>query len=67
MKSWLLGSHPASGLSVAVQVEPYASLNLAQEPGTEILPDLCAGSAVGFSRHLEVEKPIEGWLLNGTH
>lgn len=57
------GPHP----TVAVQVEPYASLKLAQDPGTEILPDLCAGSAVGFSRHLEVEKQIKGWLLNGTH
>lgn len=53
--------------TVTVHTEPYASLKLALSPNTEILRDLCAGTQVGFSRHLDVEKEIKGWLLNGTH
>ncbi|CAO4153132.1 hypothetical protein [Methylorubrum extorquens] len=53
--------------TVTVRTEPYASLKLALSPDSEILRDLCAGTEVGFSRHLDVEKQIKGWLLNGTH
>ena len=59
----------ASGLAptVCVRTEPYASLKLALGPDTEILQDLCAGSLITFGRHLDVEKQIKGWLLNGSH
>jgi hypothetical protein len=57
------GTHP----TVGVRAEPYLSLKLALNPETEALRELCAGSQVSFSRHLDVEKQIKGWLLNGTH
>jgi hypothetical protein len=59
----------ASGTAptVCVRTEPYASLKLALGPDTEILQDLCAGSLITFGRHLDVEKQIKGWLLNGSH
>ncbi len=57
------GAHP----TVSVRTEPYASLRLGLGPDTEILRNLCAGSGIGFGRHLDVEKQIKGWLLNGTH
>ena len=53
--------------TVRVRVETYLSLKLALGPETEALRELCAGSQVEFSRHLDVEKEIKGWLLNGTH
>jgi hypothetical protein len=53
--------------TVAVRVEPYASLKLELKPRTEILRKLCGATQVTFSRHLDVEKQIKGWLLNGTH
>lgn len=52
---------------VRVCAEGYASLKLALRPATEPLVELCRGSMVEFSRHLEVEKQIKGWLLNGSH
>lgn len=57
------GAHP----TVRVRVEPYLSLKLALGPDTETLRELCTGTQVTFSRHLDVEKQIKGWLLNGTH
>lgn len=57
------GAHP----TVSVRTEPYASLKLALNPDTEVLTRLCAGSQITFGRHLDVEKQIKGWLLNGTH
>jgi hypothetical protein len=56
-----------SAPTVCVRTEPYASLKLALGPDTEVLRDLCAGSLITFGRHLEIEKQIKGWLLNGTH
>lgn len=56
-----------SAPTVCVRTEPYASLKLALCPDTEMLRDLCAGSLITFGRHLDVEKQIKGWLLNGTH
>jgi hypothetical protein len=52
---------------VCVRTEPYASLKLELSSTTESLQNLCAASAIEFSRHLDVEKQIKGWLLNGTH
>lgn len=52
---------------VCVRTEPYASLKLELTDRTEFLRDLCAGTGITFSRHLDVEKAIKGWLLNGTH
>lgn len=57
------GAHPVVG----VRTEPYASLKLELTERTEPLRTLCAGTAIEFSRHLDVEKQIKGWLLNGTH
>ncbi|MDB5647362.1 hypothetical protein [Methylobacterium sp.] len=57
------GPHPM----VRVHTEPYASLKLELTPGTEILQTLCGTSGISFSRHLDVEKQIKGWLLNGCH
>lgn len=56
-----------SAPTVSVRTEPYASLKLGVSPDTEILQDLCAGSLITFGRHLDVEKQIKGWLLNGSH
>ena len=42
-------------------------VKLALTPQTERLEEAVQGSRVEFSRHLEVEKEIKGWLLNGTH
>ena len=57
------GSFP----SVQVSAEEYASLKLELRPDTEGLVELCKGSQVEFSRHLEVEKQIKSWLVNGSH
>jgi mannitol-1-phosphate/altronate dehydrogenase len=57
------GSVPA----VQVRVEEYASLKLELHSDTEGLVELCNGSQVEFSRHLEVEKQIKSWLVNGSH
>lgn len=53
--------------TVLVRAEEYGSLKLQIGPETEALVDLCRGSRIEFSRHLDVEKKIKGWLLNGTH
>jgi hypothetical protein len=52
---------------VLVRAEEYGSLKLQVQPETEELIDVCSGSRIEFSRYLEVEKEIKGWLLNGTH
>ena len=57
------GAYP----TVCVRTEPYAALKLELKPETEVLPDLCAGNQITFSQHLDVEKQIKGWLLNGSH
>ena len=57
------GPHPA----VLARAERYGSLKLELCPGTEALPDILRGSRVEFGRHVETEKQIKNWLLNGTH
>ena len=61
------GTPPVNEPTVAVQAEEYGLLKLALEPETEGLKELLRGSRVEFSRHLDVEKEIKGWLLNGSH
>jgi hypothetical protein len=53
--------------TVLVRAEEYGSLKLQLAPETQSLVDLCRGSSIEFSKHLDVEKKIKGWLLNGTH
>jgi mannitol-1-phosphate/altronate dehydrogenase len=52
---------------VLVRAEDYGSVKLELTPDTEDLEDLCRGSRVEFSRHVDTEKQIKSWLLNGTH
>lgn len=61
------GAPPVAEPTVAVQAEEYGLLKLALTPQTERLAEAVHGSRVEFSRHLDVEKEIKGWLLNGTH
>jgi hypothetical protein len=53
--------------TVRVVAEEYGSLKLELSPRTEPLVELCRGSRVEFSRHVDVEKQIKSWLLNGSH
>ena len=53
--------------TVLVEAEEYGSLKLELCPNTEGLPELLRGSRTEFSRHLNVEKDIKSWLLNGSH
>jgi mannitol-1-phosphate/altronate dehydrogenase len=53
--------------TVLVRAEEYGSLKLELCPETEPLRELCRGSRVEFSQHLDVEKQIKSWLLNGAH
>ncbi len=57
------GEHP----TVVVRAEDYGSLKLELRPETEPLVEICRGSRVEFSRHVETEKQIKSWQLNGTH
>ena len=57
------GPHPA----VVVRAEDYGSLKLELRPETEDLVEICRGSRVEFSRHVDTEKQIKSWQLNGTH
>jgi hypothetical protein len=45
----------------------YGSLKLELNHTTEVLERLCRGSRVEFSRHVDVEKKIKSWLVNGSH
>jgi mannitol-1-phosphate/altronate dehydrogenase len=56
-----------STATVQVCAEEYASLKLELRSDTQALIELCAGSQIEFSRHLEVEKQIKSWLVNGSH
>jgi hypothetical protein len=56
-----------AGPALAVLTEQYGSLKLDLRPETEDLRELCDGSQVEFSRHVDVEAKIKSWLLNGTH
>lgn len=67
-----LEEYPGDGKSilnptVLVRAEEYGSFKLEMTPGAEALQNLCEGAKVEFSRHLDIEKKIKGWLLNGTH
>lgn len=55
--------HPA----VLVRAEDYGSIKLELRPETEGLVEACRGSRVEFSKHVDVEKQIKSWQLNGTH
>ncbi|HEX8465663.1 MAG TPA: hypothetical protein VF627_13680 [Abditibacterium sp.] len=57
------GEHPA----VVVRAEDYGALKLELHEEAEELVELCEGSRVEFSRHLDVEKQIKSWQLNGCH
>ena len=57
------GRHP----TVLVRAEDYGSLKLELTKGTEHLVSLLAGTEVEFSYHVDTEKQIKNWLLNGTH
>ncbi|HEX8322407.1 MAG TPA: hypothetical protein VF595_00715 [Tepidisphaeraceae bacterium] len=57
------GPHP----TVRACAEEYGSLKLQLDESTAPLVPLLRGSRVEFSRHVETEKQIKGWLLNGTH
>ncbi len=61
------GQTPVTEPTVAVQAEEYGVLKLELSPDTEGLPQMLHGSRVEFSRHLDIEKKIKGWLLNGSH
>lgn len=52
---------------VVVRAEEYGSLKLELTPETEGLVELCRGSRIEFSRHVDTEKQIKSWLLNGSH
>jgi hypothetical protein len=52
---------------VLVRAEEYGSVKLELTPETEELEEACRGSGVEFSRHVDTEKQIKSWLLNGTH
>lgn len=53
--------------TVMVRAEEYGSLKLELGQDTDDFLGLLAGSRVQFSRHLDVEKEIKSWLLNGSH
>jgi hypothetical protein len=55
------------GPTVVARAEMYGSLKLELSRETEPLRDLCRGSRVEFSRHVDVETKIKSWLLNGSH
>lgn len=57
------GGYPA----ILARAERYGSLKLELCPRTEGLPDILRGSRVEVVRHVETEKQIKNWLLNGTH
>ena len=61
------GQPPVTEATVAVQAEEFGALKLALSPETEGLASLLHGSRVEFSKHLDIEKEIKGWLLNGSH
>jgi len=53
--------------TVLVRAEEYGSLKLGLTPETEPLVSICQGNKVKFSRHVDVEKQVKSWLVNGTH
>jgi len=57
----------STGPAVAALAERYGSLKLELASETEDLRELCRGSQIEFTPHVEVEAKIKSWLLNGTH
>lgn len=55
------------GPGVLVRAEDYGSVKLQLGAGGDELVELCRGSGIEFSRHVDTEKQIKSWLLNGTH
>ncbi|HEX8415165.1 MAG TPA: hypothetical protein VF637_14975 [Sphingomicrobium sp.] len=55
------------GPAVLVRAEDYGSLKLELKDDDNDLVELCRGSKIEFSRHVDTEKQIKSWLLNGTH
>jgi hypothetical protein len=53
--------------TLVVMAEEYAALKLKTGPESEGLEKLLEGTGATFSHHLEVEKDIKSWLLNGSH
>ncbi|HEX8586501.1 hypothetical protein [Pseudomonas sp.] len=53
--------------TLVVMAEEYAALKLKAGPESEGLERLLQGTGATFSHHLEIEKDIKGWLLNGSH
>jgi hypothetical protein len=52
---------------VLVRAEEYGAVKLELRPETEELAELCRDSRIEWSRHVEVEKQIKSWQLNGAH
>ncbi|MGI4856649.1 MAG: hypothetical protein ACRYHA_06955 [Janthinobacterium lividum] len=50
-----------------VTTESYGKLTLHEHGDQTTLAEMLAGSKVTFSKHLETEREIKGWLLNGSH
>jgi hypothetical protein len=63
----LEGVESDEGAAVLVSAETYGSLKLELKPDTADFVELCRGSRVEFSRHVDIEAKIKSWLLNGTH
>ena len=53
--------------TVLVRAEEYGSLKLELSDETLELQRILEGSRAEWSRHVETEKQIKGWLLNGSH
>lgn len=53
--------------TVLARAEEYGALKLQLSQATEPLMDLCRGNRVEFGRHIDVEKRIKGWPVNGRH
>jgi hypothetical protein len=56
-----------TGATLVARAELYGSLKLELNDRTERLRRLCAGSRVSFSRHIDAERKIKSWLVNGSH
>lgn len=57
------GAHP----TVVVRAEDYGSVKLELNNETEELISLLGDTKIEFSRHVDTEKQIKNWLLNGSH
>ena len=55
------------GCAVLVRAEDFGAVKLQLDDASAGLVALCDGTGVEFSRHVDTEKQIKSWLLNGTH